>query len=797
MFFVSITLAAQIDWQANTTNVQSFSSTRCTDLNGDGILDAVIGAGLEEQLSNRGIIAVNGADGSFLWFAEARDQIFGSPLFLDINADGTDDVFIGGRGGEFRALDGTTGSLIWEFYSSTNDSISPADEGVYQFYTPQLIPDHDGDGLQDLLQANGGDPSALLPTDPRPAGKIQVISSANGALLASVEVPDGQETYMSPLVADFYGDGDLEVIFGTGGESQFGSLWRVDFTDLLNNDLSSATPILSSGSKGLIAPPSLADLNDDSVLDIIVNTYDGRIVAISGINNTILWQIEVEMGETNASPAIGYFNSDNIPDVFVAYAIGLAPTFTNFRQFMIDGSTGIIQWQDSLGLVQFGSPLALDTDGDFFDEVIYGINEMENGTFKHQILSIDFNDNTTTEISSGGGTSPNGTPWIGDMDGDDQLDLVYTFQRDSTSFINEEGVSIRKVSLETATDAQISWGAYLGNDYTATFENIRSNCADLDNIVLDIIPTSNGDTCVTEVSVSSSACPNIEDCEYLWSNGATTASTTLATMERQTVSVTHPGGCTKSAKIDFESVSLTSVEIDSMLCIGDPAGSIFIDFEGGFPPYTTSWNGVTSGGTTNTSLFIQSNLEPGTYTFEVTDAIGCISNNTFTLPQPDSLILNAEPREPTTLGNDGEISYSVTGNEPITVTLNGETITDTTNTFSNLPFGSYDLVAIDANGCMTDTSFVFLDPTGLHNLAEAINFRILSQPSQVTFIFEDLKLEGNILRIYNIQGLLTYEIDIPTNGSNVTIQTGDLPMGMYVAELQTSNTRKMKKFLLH
>lgn len=793
--FIGASMSAQVDWQSITTNVQSFSSARTSDLNNDGVLDLVIGAGLQGESSNRGIVAIDGSNGSNLWLSSSRDQIFGSPLFMDINGDGTDDVFIGGRGGEFQALDGSTGDLIWEYFDSNDTTTTPIEAGAYQFYTPQFVPDQDGDGLQDLLQANGGDPSALLPNDPRPAGKIEIISSATGAVLASDEVPDGQETYMSPLVASFFGDGDLEVIFGSGGENQFGSLWRVDFEDLANGDLSAAVPIVSSANKGLIAPPSLADVNDDSVLDVIVNTYDGRVLAISGLDNSIIWQVDVEMGETNASPAIGYFNGDNVPDIFVGYAIGVAPSFSSFTQLMIDGATGTVEWQDSMGIAQFGSPLAVDLDDDTFDEVIYLVNESDGTNYSHRLLNIDFNNDTVSVILNESGVNVNSTPWLGNLDGDEQLDLVYIAQRDSTSFNNEEGIVIRKLNLAANTDAHIGWGAYIGNDYTGVYDNFRSNCADLDNITLEITPTSNGEACSTEVSVNSTGCPDSADCQYLWSNGATTQSTTLETTARQTVRVTHPGGCTKSAKIDFESVILTSVEVDSIQCVGDN-GSIFIDFQGGFAPYTTSWNGQASGGTTNTSLFIQSNLQAGTYDFTVTDAIGCVFNTSFVLNQADSLSLNAEARSATLAGNDGEIVLAPTGSEPLTITLNGEAVT--TDTLSNLGPGEYFLQVIDANGCVADTNFVFDDLTDLNIIEEGFTFEVLSQHPNTIFKYNGLKPNNDDPRIhvYNIQGILVQSIIIPVNSQEMIVNLHNLPVGIYVAVLQSNTIRRTEKFLL-
>ena len=86
-----------------------------------------------------------------------RNEVFGSAVFQDITNDGIKDVFITGREAQFYAIDGSDGSVIWDFYPYGTD---PADSGWYNFYTPQFISDLDGDTFMDLLVTNGGDHSA-------------------------------------------------------------------------------------------------------------------------------------------------------------------------------------------------------------------------------------------------------------------------------------------------------------------------------------------------------------------------------------------------------------------------------------------------------------------------------------------------------------------------------------------------------------------------------------------------------------------------------------------------------------
>jgi len=70
-----------------------------------------------------------------------------------------------------------------------------------------------GDNIPDLLLANGGDHAAPVWQTNRPPGHLMIISASDGALISMVEVPDGAETYCSPVVANLKGDGVLYVVF--------------------------------------------------------------------------------------------------------------------------------------------------------------------------------------------------------------------------------------------------------------------------------------------------------------------------------------------------------------------------------------------------------------------------------------------------------------------------------------------------------------------------------------------------------------------------------------------------------
>ena len=86
-----------------------------------------------------------------------------------------------------------------------------------------------------------------------------------------------------------------------------------------------------------IAPPVVADINRDQVLDIIANAVEGKMMAFNGRDNQILWIAELPGTEVYSSIAVGRFTEDSIPDFFTNFGRGI---FSRCYSILsIDGET--------------------------------------------------------------------------------------------------------------------------------------------------------------------------------------------------------------------------------------------------------------------------------------------------------------------------------------------------------------------------------------------------------------------------------------------------------------------------
>ncbi|MDX2284861.1 MAG: PQQ-binding-like beta-propeller repeat protein [Bacteroidia bacterium] len=455
-------------WNADFPLLGTNSSPRAADLNGDGVLDLVIGAGLNEfQASESAVLAVDGASGELLWQAPGIDQVVGSAAFIDISRDGTPDVVIGGRKCQLMALDGRSGRQLWR-YEVQGQGYTPAGLARFNFYDAQRIPDQDGDGLDDLLTVNGGNVHAPpRDTASRYPGVLLILSSATGRILAADTMPDGKESYLSPLVFDF-GSG-LTVLFGTGGETVGGSLYAVPLSALRAGSIQGAERLLSETGHGFVAPPALADLNGDGTPEIIVNSHAARLSAYDFRSRRLLWQTQAVAGaEASNGVAVGRFTGSGTPGCFALYSLGAWPDNAGTVQVLIDGASGAVVLQDSIGCTGFSTPLAADLDGDGLDEALVSVNEYVCGArtpqSAHRLLAYSFREGSPRDlIPPLPGKNVSSTPWLGDLDGDGRLNLVYCVQANTTRLHEFFGLRLAQQPLETPAQPPPAWGAYMGS----------------------------------------------------------------------------------------------------------------------------------------------------------------------------------------------------------------------------------------------------------------------------------------------------------------------------------------------
>ena len=170
-------------------------------------------------------------------------------VLADINSDGTADIFIGSDAGTVVCLDGRQGGAVWNTSLGASIQASP------------LLTDLNGDGKVDaVIGAEDCRIHALSGTDGRPiwvhVGTHRPSTAAAGDMNGD-GVPD-----MAILTTE-----ELIVLEGRKGAA----LWRWPLPSTAKPDSDQAFRTI---------PPAIADLDGDSVLDVIVTTSGGHVYAV-------------------------------------------------------------------------------------------------------------------------------------------------------------------------------------------------------------------------------------------------------------------------------------------------------------------------------------------------------------------------------------------------------------------------------------------------------------------------------------------------------------------------------------
>lgn len=200
---------------------------------------------------------------------------------------------------------------------------------------------------------------------------------------------------------------------------------------------------------------------------------------------------------------------------------------------------------------------------------------------------------------------------------------------------------------------------------------------------------------------------------YQWNNGATTSSINNLSQGSYSLTVTDANGCTNTLSSTLSAPNFplsSSITPSAVSCFGGNNGQVTVATSGGTTPYTYQWNS-TPIQTTSTA----SNLLANNYSVIITDANGCVSNNTTTISQPNPLVVSLSNLQNITCNglSNGSINIATTGGtQPYSYNWNNGTLPNS-STQNNLAVGTYNIVVTDVNGCTQNANYIITQPTVL------------------------------------------------------------------------------------
>jgi hypothetical protein len=182
---------------------------------------------------------------------------------------------------------------------------------------------------------------------------------------------------------------------------------------------------------------------------------------------------------------------------------------------------------------------------------------------------------------------------------------------------------------------------------------------------------------------------------YSWSNGQTGNNATgLTGPTNYTVIATDANGCVGngSAYVNVNTPINVTYTTTTSLCTA-PTGTATLTINGGTAPYSVVWYTYP---TSSTGLSI-TNVAPGNYSFQVTDAVGCIRTGSVVVSPVSSLFANISSTNPTCPSVIGSALVNAYGsNPPFTYAWNNGV---STTQITSVPEGSYTCIITDALNC--------------------------------------------------------------------------------------------------
>ena len=89
----------------------------------------------------------------------------------------------------------------------------------------------------------------------------------------------------------------------------------------------------------------------------------------------------------------------------------------------------------------------------------------------HNLLAIvDFVEKKMVELNvKNDGHNISSTPWIGDLDQNGYLDIVYCHGTNPTETYSFDGMQVNRIDTNVPMYSPIKWGAYMGSEYNGIY----------------------------------------------------------------------------------------------------------------------------------------------------------------------------------------------------------------------------------------------------------------------------------------------------------------------------------------
>lgn len=191
---------------------------------------------------------------------------------------------------------------------------------------------------------------------------VYALNAEDGTLLWKYNThPNGYEgcNDAAPIIYDIDGDDSLEVIVpGSCNPTTF--CFRGS-----NGTVKWQTP-----SAGSDSPPTIGDIDNDGILEVLHGGFDGHVLCINGQNGVVKWSLAVDENSwIQTAPTIVDLDGNGQLDFVVATWAFSGDTS---RVYAYRGNDHSLLWQHSIPDVMYHGTAVSDLDGDGQPELVIG-----------------------------------------------------------------------------------------------------------------------------------------------------------------------------------------------------------------------------------------------------------------------------------------------------------------------------------------------------------------------------------------------------------------------------------------
>jgi len=327
------------------------------DLNNDDCLDAVV-----VNSTGTHAHAINGKNGQELWNWTATDNLF-SVTIGDFDNDGQNDIATGGYDHIVTAINGSDGSVLWQFMNATND--------FYRKCIKSMDVDEDGD--------------------------VDVIAGCENNFVYALDGASGDQLWGTDCggeinevrIFDADGDGYDEVIAAVGGSAGVGRRVCVLNASDGNEEWHAE---LDNVVEDVAGAHSYVEGVDYFNIAAGVTPYSSKIAMVDGDSpHSNVWSTSIDIASNAQTIATGDVDLDGWADVAVP------GRSTDKRVTVLDGETGAEMWYYETG-GEVNTVLIADVDLDGFKEVIAGSDDQNVYVFDGSTGDLEWNYSTADDV---------------------------------------------------------------------------------------------------------------------------------------------------------------------------------------------------------------------------------------------------------------------------------------------------------------------------------------------------------------------------------------------------------------